>query len=105
MVMSWSRMSVTGCPSSPVIEGHPVTDILLHDITITHAGGQPDTPAPTDEKRAEYPESTMWGILPAQGFWLNHTRDVTMRNINVKALSPDKRPVFVSTDSENLVIE
>ncbi|MDE6684719.1 MAG: hypothetical protein K2J94_06005, partial [Duncaniella sp.] len=87
------------------LEGHPGTDIRLHDITITHAGGQPETPAPTDEKRAEYPESTMWGILPAQGFWLNHTRNVTMRNINVRALSPDQRPVTLSTDSQNLVIE
>ena len=94
-----SGSSITG------LEGHPVTDILLHDITITHAGGQPETPAPTDEKRAEYPESTMWGILPAQGFWLNHTRNVTMRNINVRALSPDQRPVTLSTDSQNLVIE
>lgn len=94
-----SGSSITG------LEGHPVTDILLHDITITHAGGQPETPVPTDEKRAEYPESTMWGILPAQGFWLNHTRNVTLRNINVRALNPDERPVTLSTDSQNLIIE
>lgn len=91
----------TGC-SITGLEGHPVSDILLHDITITHAGGQPVTPAPTDEKRAEYPESTMWGILPAQGFWLNHTRNVTLRDIKVHALSPDARPVIVATDSEKL---
>lgn len=92
----------TGC-SITGLEDHPVSDILLHDITITHAGGQPATPPPSDEKRAEYPESTMWGILPAQGFWLNHTRDVTLRDIKVRALAPDARPVIVATDSDGLV--
>ncbi|MDE5927423.1 MAG: glycoside hydrolase, partial [Duncaniella sp.] len=93
-----SGSSITG------LEGHPVTDIVLHDITINHAGGQGVTAAPTDEKRAEYPESTMWGILPAQGFWLNHTKGVTLRNIKVNALAPDARPVILATDSEQLVI-
>ncbi len=94
----------TGC-SITGIEDHPVTDILLHDITIRQAGGQKDVAAPTDEKIAEYPESTMWGILPAQGFWLNHTRDITFRNVKVFAEQPDSRPIYVATDSPGLVTE
>lgn len=94
----------TGC-SITGIEGHPVSDILLHDITIHHAGGQPATAAPADEKISEYPESTMWGILPAQGFWLNHTRDITFRNVRVYPAAPDSRPVFVATDSPGLVTD
>lgn len=94
-----SGSSITG------LEGHPVTDILLHDITIRHAGGQPVTPSPTDEKVADYPESTMWGILPAQGFWLNHARDITFRNVKVIASSPDQRPVYVMNDCENIITE
>ena len=93
-----SGCSITG------IEGHPVTDITLHDITISHAGGQKATPAPTDEKIKEYPESTMWGILPAQGFWLNHTRNIEFRNVKIVAESPDERPVYVKSDSENITI-
>lgn len=91
--------SITG------LEGHPVRDILLHDITIRHAGGQSDTAAPTDEKVAEYPESTMWGILPAQGFWLNHARDITLRNVKVVAAETDARPVYVMDDCENITVE
>ena len=91
--------SITG------LAGHPVTDIQLHDITIRHAGGQPVTPAPEDEKIKEYPESTMWGILPAQGFWLNHAKDIHFRNISVEAKSPDGRPIFKMEDSENIIIE
>lgn len=91
--------SITG------LAGHPVTDIQLHDIRIRHAGGQPITAAPTDEKIKDYPESTMWGILPAQGFWLNHTKNVHFRNITIESMSPDSRPLFITDDCENIIIE
>lgn len=94
----------TGC-SITGMEGHPVCDILLHDITIRQAGGQKAVSAPEDEKIAEYPESTMWGILPATGFWLNHTRDITFRNVKVFTATPDERPAFLATDSPGLVNE
>lgn len=90
--------SITG------IEGYPVADILLHDITIRHAGGQSATERPKDEKIADYPESTMWGILPAQGFWLNHAKNITFRNVNIESLAPDARPLYVMGDCENISI-
>lgn len=89
--------SITG------MEGNPVRDVQLRNITIRHAGGQPEVAAPVDEKTAEYPESTMWGILPAQGFWLNHTDGVTIENLRVVAESPDRRPEIVASDSENFI--
>lgn len=58
-----SNAGPTGC-SITGMEGHPVENIFLRDIFITQQGGQPETAAPTDEKLAEYPEATMWGILP-----------------------------------------
>lgn len=91
--------SITG------LAGHPVRDVELRDITIRHAGGQPEIPAPTDEKAADYPESTMWGILPAQGFWLNHTDGVRISNLRVIPATPDARPAILATDSPNLVQE
>ncbi|ROS89742.1 glycoside hydrolase [Muribaculaceae bacterium Isolate-080 (Janvier)] len=90
--------SITG------LEGHPVCDVELRNIRIRHHGGQSVTPAPDDEKRAEYPESTMWGILPAKGFWLNHTRNITFDNVTVETIAPDERETYVATDSENLII-
>ena len=94
----------TGC-SITGIEGHPVTNVQVSDVTMRHAGGQPVTAAPADEKIAEYPEATMWGILPAKGFWLNHTRNVTFRNVNVITDAPDERPLFVATDSPALITD
>ena len=91
--------SITG------IEGHPVSDVRLHDIIIRHKGGQKKISAPTDEKVAEYPESTMWGVLPAKGFWLNHTKGIEFRNVRIETEEPDEREVFVATDSDGLIIK
>ncbi|MDE6416300.1 MAG: hypothetical protein K2K68_04650, partial [Duncaniella sp.] len=63
--------SITG------LAGHPVRDVELRNIRIRHRGGQPVTPAPTDEKVTEYPESTMWGILHPKGVALHHQRNIT----------------------------
>lgn len=91
--------SITG------LEGHPVRDVELRNIRIRHRGGQKAVAAPTDEKVAEYPEGTMWGILPAQGFWLNHTEGITFDNVRVEAIAPDEREIFVATDSPGLKIK
>lgn len=91
--------SITG------IEGHPVEDVELRNISIRHAGGQKAVKAPADEKIADYPESTMWGILPAQGFWLNHTKGIRFSNLRVTANVSDGRPVIVSSDSPGLTVD
>lgn len=86
--------SITGLP------GHPVEDIYLSDITINHAGGQKQIPIPSDEMEKEYPEATMWGVLPAQGFFVKHARNVQMRHIEVKAAEADEREIMVKEDVE-----
>ncbi len=94
-----SNAGPTGC-SITGMEGRPVENIFLRDIYITQQGGQKVVEAPTDEKLKEYPEATMWGILPAKGFWINHARNVTIENVVVRDLQPDSRPLFVRQDCE-----
>ena len=90
--------SITGLP------GHPVEDVWLSDITIHHRGGITDADLPkiteaiADEKEKEYPEATMWGPLPAKGFYLRHTRGIHLSNIDIQTASPDARPLFVNED-------
>ncbi len=86
--------SITG------MEGYPVRNIFLGDIYITQQGGQSAVAAPTDEKLKEYPEATMWGVLPAKGFWINHARNVSLKHVVVRDLQPDSRPLFVRQDCE-----
>ncbi len=84
--------SITGLP------GHPVEDIFLSNILISHAGGCGHVAAPEDEKEKEYPEATMWGVLPAKGFYVNHARHVVFNGIEVYTDKEDARPLFVKND-------
>ena len=86
--------SITGLP------GHPVEDVWLSDITIRQRGGCPAIAVPADEKEKDYPEATMWGALPAKGFFVRHARHITFRNIEITCTEPDQRPDFVRVDVE-----
>ncbi len=92
--------SITGLPD------HPVEDIRLSHITIQHAGGiTADSLAAirsaiADEKAADYPEATMWGPLPAKGFYVRHARNVTFDDVVVRTAATDVRPVIVQEDTQ-----
>lgn len=92
--------SITGLP------GHPVENISLSNISLYHQGGvrQEDLSkieeALTDEKEKEYPEATMWGNLPAKGFFVRHAHNVRFQNIHIQTERPDARPDFVREDAE-----
>ncbi len=86
--------SITGLP------GHPVEDILIADVTIRHRGGCKTVGVPADEKEREYPEATMWGVLPAKGFFVRHARGVVFRDVTITTDEPDARPDFLQIDTE-----
>lgn len=87
--------SITGLPD------HPVENVWLSNISLHHKGGvtQADLPAINealaDEKEKEYPEATMWGNLPAKGFFVRHAGNVQFQNIQIQTEQPDVRPDFV----------
>lgn len=90
--------SITGLP------GHPVENVTLSRITIRHAGGitAADMSAINDslrnEKERDYPEATMWGPLPAKGFYVRHAQNVRFRDVEITTTKPDVRPDFVRED-------
>lgn len=92
--------SITGLP------GHHVENVWLSNISLHHKGGitQGDLPkiekALKDEKEKEYPEATMWGNLPAKGFFVRHAHNVQLQNIQVTTEQPDVRPDFVREDAD-----
>ena len=92
--------SITGLP------GYPVRNVWLSNISIHHQGGvkESDLKAINDsvanEKEKAYPEATMWGNLPAKGFYLRHTRNIHFDRIEVHTDKPDARPDFVYSDTE-----
>jgi len=90
--------SITGIP------GHEVENVWLNNITIHHKGGVTAADMAKinesikDEKEKEYPEATMWGNLPAKGFFVRHARNIKFNNIEVITEQPDAREVIVIRD-------
>ncbi len=96
--------SITGIP------GHPVEDVTLERLNIIMPGGASDGVAylPSNrynqvgEKIRDYPEFSMFGDLPAWGFFLRHVDGVHFKDVKLSLWNPDYRPPFVMEDAENV---
>lgn len=99
--------SITGIP------GHPVENVTLENIEIIYPGRGNKAFAnlplsrlnEVPEQEGKYPEFSMFGELPAWGFYVRHMDGLTMKNIKIRIKSPDYRPAMVFDDVKNLNIE
>ncbi len=82
------------------IAGHPVEDLHITDVHIVYRGGgtAEDARREPPENETAYPEPSMFGTLPAYGFFLRHARNVTLRGVEVAFEKDDLRPAFVLHD-------
>ena len=89
--------SITGIP------GHPVKNITLSDIKLTYEGGGESDwvtdDVPDKTVLAKYPESQMFGRLPAYGLYVRHADGLRITNVAVRCLSEDARPALVCDDA------
>ena len=90
--------SKTGCAFSG-IPGHPLENIMLSHISIAFAGGGTRVVDKVPEVEDKYPESTMFGPLPAYGFYFRHVRNVHLHDVELKCDTPDARPSIVAVDA------
>jgi Glycosyl hydrolases family 28 len=100
--------SITGLP------GHPVRDVTLRNIAITY-GGIGDQPQPdhlllkdldkVPECAQNYPESKMFGVLPAWGLYCRHAEGLTFENFTLKVTGTDYRAAVVFDDVRNLKLD
>ena len=95
--------SITGMP------GYPVENLVLENITISYPGRghKAMAYAPLDrldaipENSSHYPEFSMYGELPAWGFYLRHVDGLIMKNIQLSIEESDYRPAMVLDDVHN----
>ena len=82
------------------IPGYQIEDVQLSNIRIYAKGGGTKEQAALDPPEREniYPEPTMFGELPAYGFFIRHIKGLQMRDVEVSYLTPDQRPAFVLND-------
>ena len=101
-------------PSS--ITGQPhqkVENIVLENITITYPGRSNKAYAhialnrieDIPELEREYPEFSMFGELPAWGFYVRHVDGLIMKNVELKVKADDFRPAIVLDDVSGVDFE
>lgn len=99
--------SITGIP------GHYVENVHLENIEIRYPGkGNPayaNMPLWRVEQVPEqiglYPEFSMFGELPAWGFYVRHVKGLTMKNVTLSISEPDYRPAMVFDDVQDLTVK
>ncbi|MHC4441538.1 MAG: glycoside hydrolase family 28 protein [Planctomycetota bacterium] len=113
-----TEVSNVGCAISG-LPGHPIEDLTLSNISITfgamaelvnHAnipsgGTREDASREIPEKADAYPECTMFGKLPAYGFYIRHAEGITLHNIRLSWTEHDQRPALFCEDVGNLSID
>ena len=108
------------------IPGHSIEDVTLDNVHILHKGGmtlkqvaqqpadlvntfffrsqggpQLREPYETPERENDYPEPSMFGILPAHGLFIRHVDGFKVQNLDVGYREEDTRPAFVLEDVRN----
>jgi len=93
--------SITGLP------GHPIRDVVLENLQLSFDGGgiKDQAARAVPERPESYPESTMFGTLPAYGFYCRHVEGLALRNVRLRARRPDLRHAVLADDVKRLKIE
>jgi hypothetical protein len=116
------------------LPGHDVEDVKLSNIRIQYRGGlsleqvaaqpanlvntfffrvpggrgpgsiPPREPFATPEREKEYPEPSMFGLLPAWGFFIRHAKGIQFDNVDIDYVKEDRRPAFVLDDAKSIVL-
>ena len=88
-----------GCSITGIPEGK-VNDITLSNCRFICTGGiQEDlSDKNVEELRELYPESTMFGTLPAYGLYVRHVNNINVNGVSFTLESPDVRPAIICDD-------
>ena len=112
------------------VPGHDVEDVRLSGLRLVYRGGltldqtakqpadlvnsfffrasggvPPREPYDTPEREKEYPEPSMFGILPGYGFFIRHAKGIELNDIDISYMKEDRRPVFVLDSVEGISLE
>jgi len=93
-------LSITGLP------GHPIENVSLTNIRLRFAGGGTleDADREIPELPEKYPETDMFGVLPAYGFFVRHVKNVRLHNLDLGFEKEDLRPALALDDVEDVDI-
>jgi hypothetical protein len=82
---------------------YPITNLSFTNVALTFDGGLATVPAaPPEATPNQYPESNMFGDLPAWGYYLRHVTGVTFTSCTSAAAATDARQKLVTDDVSGL---
>jgi polygalacturonase len=84
------------------IPGHAIEDVKFSNIYVENVGGATAEAAKIEvpELESKYPEPSMFGAMPASGFFLRHVRNLEMSHVEVATAAADARPAFYLANVE-----
>jgi polygalacturonase len=86
---------------------HDIEDTRLSDIHIWYRGGGRKELADLQppERETNYPEPSMFGELPAYGFFIRHAKGIELHNVEVSYAEDESRPPFLLQDVNGVTFD
>jgi hypothetical protein len=56
------------------------------------------------ERPKDYPDPTMFGLLPAHGLYIRHAAGISMRGVQFRGLAEETRPAILMDDVQEATI-
>ena len=96
----------TGCAISG-LPSHAIENVTLSNLRLSFEGGgtKQDAVRMVPEKPTAYPEYSMFGRLPAYGFYCRHVKGLKLINVQLQLAESDQRHSLVCEDVENMLID
>jgi len=93
--------SITGLPE------HLIENVILSNVNLGFEGGgtKEEASRKIAEKPESYPESTMFGTLPAYGFFCRHVKGLRFQNVRLQSETADFRHAMVFDDVSDVVVD
>jgi polygalacturonase len=95
----------TGC-SITGLRGSLVEHVTIENVRLWFEGGgtREDARRTVPEFPDKYPVFSMFGVLPAYGFYCRHARKLTFHNVEVYAPKDEERLPLVTDDVEDVTV-
>lgn len=91
--------SITGLPEAAI------EDVVLDNVHVRNPGGRTNAlQKAVPEKPKDYPESIMYGPLPAFALYCRHVKGITLRNLRLTTTEADSRSAIVCDDVDDLTL-
>jgi len=81
---------------------YPLRNLSFDNVHVSAPGGASTTPAAPPEPTTGYPETDMFGALPAWGYYFRHVQGLRFSHSSLTATAPDTREKAALIDVQNL---